>query len=387
LRRAAVASLLLVFAATALVQSQQWLLRWRAQRLLNDIRQIQMGKSSWADAQRLMTKWGAWGGYYGSCTAERCDYHIAMQDWFRGMPATTFTGNEQRTILDYRHCCGWFKPIYRLLGGRFAVAQSWIQVRNGIIWTKAFSVRIANTSEDYLPWHETGGYWDPLVAYAGGTTHTEDRFDYDPDHPEYSIDTGPCTVCTLVSTRFTPRTDEKAMEKLLDFNLSCLTRLWGCKTQSEIMPEADKLAEADRNKPGSVWRNSSECHDPVDLAARDARYATIAQIAHVKEHRNSEGVVRVASFRSLESLKSNAYVGPLLFKDELALRPEFKLAGGVPASNLKLGDRIILLFGANPDQMGVVSRTYDLCSFIPYTSENLAAVKRGVALDAVPREY
>ncbi len=386
LRRVAVGALLLVLTAAAFVQGQQWLLRWHAERLLNDIRQIQMGNSNWIDAQKLMTKWGAWGGYYGSCTAERCDYHIAMQDWFRGMPATTFDGTDQKFILDHRQCCGWAKPIYHLLGGRFAVVQSWIQVRNGIIWTKAFSVQIANTSEDYSPKQDTGGYLDPLVAYAGGSTHSY-PFDFDLDHPEYSINTGPCSVCTLVSTQFTPLTDEKTMDKLLEVDLSCLTRWRECRTQAEIMPEAYKLAEAEKNEPDKIRRNSSECRDPIDLAARDARYATIAEIAQVKERRNSEEVVRVASFRSLRSLKSNAYVGPLLFKDELALRPEFKLSGGVPASNLKLGDTIILLFGAGPDERGAVSRTYDLCSFIPATPENLATVKRGIALDAVPREY
>jgi hypothetical protein len=385
LRRMAVGSLVLVFAATALVQSEQWLLRRRAQRLLDDIRQIEMGNSSWADAQRLMTRWGAWGGYYGTCTLERCDYHIAMQDWFRGMPATTFEGEEQRTVLDYRHCCEWLKPVYRLLGGRFAVVQSWIQVRNGIIWTKTYSVRMANTYQDYLPWQNTGGYWDPIIAYASGKTHLT-RIDYSPDHPEYSIDLGPCTVCTLVAVSFTPQTDKKTMNKLLDVDLSCLTRWIGCK-QDEIMPEAYKLAVADSNKPDLAERDSSECRDPVDLAARDARYAAIAELADIKEDRNSEEVVRLARFRSLASLKGNAYVGPLLFRDELPLRSKNKLVGGVAASTLKLGDRVILLFGEKPDEKDFVIQTYDLCSFIPITPENLAAVRRGVAFDTVPREY
>jgi len=125
----------------------------------------------------------------------------------------------------------------------------------------------------------------------------------------------------------------------------------------------------------------------VDLAARDARYAAIAELADIKEDRNSEEVVRLARFRSLASLKGNAYVGPLLFRDELPLRSKNKLVGGVAASTLKLGDRVILLFGEKPDEKDFVIQTYDLCSFIPITPENLAAVRRGVAFDTVPREY
>lgn len=50
-----------LLSAILLVQVQQQVLRWRAERLLADIREIQMGKSNWADAQWLMHKWGEMG--------------------------------------------------------------------------------------------------------------------------------------------------------------------------------------------------------------------------------------------------------------------------------------------------------------------------------------
>ena len=54
IRLAAIAIAAIVLCAAAYVQIQQHLLRWRAERLLNDIREIQMGKSTWVDAQRMM---------------------------------------------------------------------------------------------------------------------------------------------------------------------------------------------------------------------------------------------------------------------------------------------------------------------------------------------
>ncbi len=36
--------------------------------------QIRLYQSTWADAQRLMHRWGAWGHYDGSCTAADCEY-------------------------------------------------------------------------------------------------------------------------------------------------------------------------------------------------------------------------------------------------------------------------------------------------------------------------
>jgi hypothetical protein len=58
LRVTALGTLALIAGLAVIVQAQQRLLRWRAERLLADIREIQMGKSTWVDAQRLMYEWG-----------------------------------------------------------------------------------------------------------------------------------------------------------------------------------------------------------------------------------------------------------------------------------------------------------------------------------------
>src|SRR6516164_8938632 len=91
LRVVAVAAAILVFGLAAFVNVQQRVLRWRAERLLEDIRAIQMGKSTWADAQRLMTRWGAWGMWDGSCTAEACEYQIVLRDVSQAMPSYFWT--------------------------------------------------------------------------------------------------------------------------------------------------------------------------------------------------------------------------------------------------------------------------------------------------------
>ncbi len=69
--------LLLTFLA---VQIQQRMLRWRAERLSADIHQIRLYQSTWADAQRLMHRWGTWGHYNGSCTSESCTYNISLSN-------------------------------------------------------------------------------------------------------------------------------------------------------------------------------------------------------------------------------------------------------------------------------------------------------------------
>ena len=61
----------LVLVAFLAVQIQLIMSRWRAERLMADMHQIRLYQSTWADAQRLMHRWGAWGHYDGSCTAAR----------------------------------------------------------------------------------------------------------------------------------------------------------------------------------------------------------------------------------------------------------------------------------------------------------------------------
>ena len=45
-----------------------------------DMHQIRLYHSTWADAQKLMDRWGAWGHYDGSCTATECRYAIEIGD-------------------------------------------------------------------------------------------------------------------------------------------------------------------------------------------------------------------------------------------------------------------------------------------------------------------
>ena len=118
-RIAIIVVLVPVICLAAYVPIQQRILRWRAERLLADIRQIQMGKSTWADAQHLMHRWGEWGGYEGSCTAQHCNYQIAFEDLLRALPAYFLPSGD--LLITPRKCCHWLWKPYLGLGGRFAL--------------------------------------------------------------------------------------------------------------------------------------------------------------------------------------------------------------------------------------------------------------------------
>src|SRR5580692_8301208 len=80
LRAVCLSTLALLLVAFASVQIEQHLLRHRAERLLADFQSIRLHQSTWADAQTLMTRWGAWGHYDGQCSAADCAYTITLAD-------------------------------------------------------------------------------------------------------------------------------------------------------------------------------------------------------------------------------------------------------------------------------------------------------------------
>lgn len=117
-RIAGIAILAPIVCLAAVVPIQQRILRRRAERLLADIREIQMGKSTWTDAQRLMNRWGRWGKWEGPCDARSCDYQIVLQDASHTYPTYFLTakGLEIRTERHEYHL--WQRRLYSLLGGR-----------------------------------------------------------------------------------------------------------------------------------------------------------------------------------------------------------------------------------------------------------------------------
>jgi len=123
------------------VPIQQRILRCRAERLLADIREIQMGKSTWADAQKLMNRWGEWGNYQNECNQQYCSYEVSIDDLSHAFHHFPFIeGGQWEPELRWPK---WVNSPYTWLGGRFAVVRASFEVRGGLIWGQSFAVRTA----------------------------------------------------------------------------------------------------------------------------------------------------------------------------------------------------------------------------------------------------
>jgi hypothetical protein len=394
LRVVAVAAAILVFGLAAFVNVQQRVLRWRAERLLEDIRAIQMGKSTWADAQRLMTRWGAWGMWDGSCTAEACEYQIVLRDVSQAMPSYFWTRTRQITRSEGRAYREWELWAYSLLGGRVTRVSGDFRVKDGLIWTRSFTVFTARniSAQDFL------------IADFEGKTRFRPVHDWDSLqlHPEYTMSAagpcagcrdGACTVCELIRTRYTPFADPEIIDQLSQVNLSCITKWIRCSEPREIMPVAWQLYQRDGSVSEGVSPDWPSCRIPVEALARDYPFALSTRVEAVNAVREKDGHIRYeARLQPLADLKGDAMheqsaLAAYLARVRLGWT-DTVLRGGVHASDVKPGDRIVFLFEELPsaasDGIGI-RVAMDLgetgCSYIPDTAENRKALQTGIERD------
>lgn len=386
-RIAALAVLGLVACLFVIVRTQQYVLRWRAERLLADIRQIQMGKSTWVDAEKLMYRWGKWGRWLGTCTAADCEYQIALQDSLQSLPTFFWTDKGMQTHSE-GHIYGiWQLRLYSILGGRVAQVYAYVRVKDGIIWRKSFEV---GTPRHFF----ADGFIDPLIGDAEGTTRFNPRGDWPmlAKHPEYSIMAagpcegcrdGACTICEMIRMQFTPFADPAIVDKFFDLNLSCISNWVECEEPREIAPAAWRLYTREREGEELRWDANSwkRCDLPIESLGRDYRFALQTEVASIKTSPDSALTRYVVDLRGIKNLKNHAEFKAGILKEQLIGWSDTVLPGKVQMSEIKPGNRMILLFDEPLDAGDELPWNSDFCRYVPDTVANRAALQRGIDRD------
>ena len=270
LRVAGLAALAVVLLTFVAVQFQQRLLRWRAERLMADMHQIHLYQSTWADAQRLMYKWGAWGHYDGSCTAAECRYEISLTD---------ISYRKLGRLM--RH--GGFR-VYSLFGGRATRLSVSFTVHDGTIWRETAGISVTASprvlsAEDEFPL--------TLIVETKSRQRLrrteDDWWIMGPDeqlaeHPYYKVGRpGGCEInCEEAVVTYSTRTPPVEIDRLMSFNLSCLTRLSSCMDLEQILPAAKDWGlyhEKENSAMQEIAGPPRPCDIPLWAVARDVRYA------------------------------------------------------------------------------------------------------------------
>jgi hypothetical protein len=244
------AVVLLVFLAS---QVEQNIFRRRAELLLTQIQSLELGKTPWSQAKGQLTTWGAESTFDDKCNEGEClvdirlvepvygfiyrnAFFMKVDDYLRGRLKLSFdTGPVVRLELALLRG-------YMLMGGRPARIVASVGMRDGLIWSKGYSAEI----QTY--WHGTPGPWDNFALIA--VVRSVPSFDFsdmshlDPQltlHPGYRIwRPGGCCDFLQGNVQFTPLANPNDIRRLMEFDLSCLTRLRPCTSLSEVMPAAWK---------------------------------------------------------------------------------------------------------------------------------------------------
>ena len=377
LRRTAIAAVTvcvaLLFLSAAAVRIRQQVLRYRAERLLSDFRDLKLRTSTWSDAQNIFRRWGSWGHYDGTCTREACTYWIELSDDFSN-------------FVQHRRLPGWkFMSVFEFLGGRPTLIRASLTVADGLVWEKSF-LAVVSVPPQRGPDKSFAGSRYNLIGGSGSVS----RFSSAPPelavHENYLVSTpGGGTGCRAVGAKFTPYADSADVQRLMNFDLSCITRRRPCWEPGEIMPDAWKQYEAEHQDPFIPSKRFNACNFSLRLLGRDIENAAVVEAVSRMAERSGAGTP-MFQLRMVQRLKGSAFwdlnaIRAVLLADEGA-------GGGCVLPATSPGSRFILLFRGWKFERGPEDREIPIHARtrIALTPQNLAEIQVGIRQDFLSKD-
>jgi hypothetical protein len=285
----------LVLVAFLSVQIQLILSRWRAERLSADMHQIRLYQSTWADAQRLMHRWGAWGHYDGSCTAASCHYAISM-----GTIRYSNPNAPKRAWVDWFSAHDWLN-LYEWLGGRDVAFYASFTVHDGTIWRTGSGIGVTVPTRRIRREND----WPGNLSISAGSRQRLHRTIEDPfsfgflgsedelaQHPYYKVwaPSGCMILCQMEIVYYSTHTPPAEIERLTSYNFSCFTQIIACAHINDLLPaskewhlyneyQSSPTVPIPPPRPTYVMPTPPPCSKiPVWAHARDIRYALAVEV-------------------------------------------------------------------------------------------------------------
>lgn len=255
---------------------------------------------------------------------------------------------------------------YMRLGGHPAEIFASVGMRGGVVWKMNFSVTIETHGSEFDGW-DYG-----LIGSVETIPRFETQTNIDSSlngHIDYEIgQPGGCEICVMGWVKFTPYADDVDIKRLMQFDLSCLTRSRSCEKQMDLMPTAWAQHLAESSSKAST-AGPTTCTAPLmEALGRDMGNIGIGQILSLEPVKDFESQVRI---RAIERLKGRAEWKPGNVYDVTA----YRLNGNVQAGprvfvfgGPYLRDRMYLDF-ANP------------CTSAPMSGANRKLLESGIAQD------
>jgi hypothetical protein len=198
------------------IRIDQALLRRDAEALLSDLRKLQVGISTQTEAQQLMQRF------------PRDRFLDGIGDKWIAVVLDDFGRSHGQYFSQHPR----LMHLYLMLGGHPARVRAALQFTGGVLSSESIGVYI-DTPEFSLV---AGATFIPQSELDNNPHHAYVR---DKLHPAYSVGPHPCDGCLRIDAVFLPGVDTRDVNRLAQFDLSCLNRWWHpCRSQSDIMPTA-----------------------------------------------------------------------------------------------------------------------------------------------------
>jgi hypothetical protein len=224
--------LVLLVAAWVSGEGYQWLLRWRAERLLTDVRALGIHRSGWPDAQKMMNKWGQWSVPTASCTADACTYQINLAQTMLPILGGT-PGKGARN---------WLPRMVGHLGLRSAAARAGFTVQHGVVTEKWFGEQVTLPVQD---WDPSEGY----VPYLSVSSHASSKFHDRPQAPNQPFPNRLVQIYPHgMNASYASDEDPSEQALLMDFRFTCITRIRPCRDVAEILPEGWRTLQEEQHR-------------------------------------------------------------------------------------------------------------------------------------------
>jgi hypothetical protein len=375
------------------VHVNQRIIRYRAEQLLSDIRSLQLRQTTFEQVKPILNKWERstqyrrWQDPFDrkrECNAQNCDFTINVHDSLN----PNFIYNKLHVEFWRDH---WPDRIYRAIGGRNSSVAATVTVRNGVIWEKGYALLVSVPQSDRFASYELiAESYTVSRFYPGGRRWASRRL-----HPEYVID-GPdgCAICIQVEAKYTPYANPEDVAKLMDINLSCITRFSPCRTKADILPSA-MAQEAKEARLIGVDSWQVACDEKiVETLSRDTENVVIVDVISFGETLETDEIYpyRTLTVRLVQKLKGAKTWNTGSNEQIRAYEEGLTVVGdrGNPAK-VASGDRMILLFGylRDRDVPGYQGRRrpwLETCGALQFSNENLALVKKGILQDQRPND-
>ena len=389
-----------------------WITRWRMSHLLADYHRLHPTQSTWADAQKLMSRWGRWGQYEGSCTSVACNYSISVWDPYSPLIRNFFNNNNNVFVFEkhqkiFTALSYLLKPLSR---SRYRICELGVQLQvfDGKI-VRADSSMVMEVEDTGPPYHFA------TVILLGATTRSNlseyprsgshepgvmgngvGQLDLHPDYQVYRPDSG--KAGEVVHIFYTPTLSHETLVQLTGYNLSCLTRWHPCTTVGDLLPfgKGWRLWEGG---PTTLYPGLADgpltCRTEPRALARDAttilEVEVLDRLPSFSPYQGCYGRRELVRARILHAWKdplrdtpgSTIDVSP--FAGEEGYPPHRPTT--LPEHLLPNRRAFLFLTENKPTDFGtdpasrVVAYSLDRCGVIDDTPSNLAAIQLGMAQD------